>query len=184
VTQHHPAAGDERSRTHTWPAPVPLSAVLTGPEAATTSGLDLMRMLLDGRLPPPPIASTVSMRLTDAGPGTAVFEGDPGEHLLNPMGTVHGGWLATLLDSALGCAVLTALPPGTAYTTAQLNLNLLRPVTATTATLRCEGTALHVGRTTATAEARVTGVADGKLYAHATTTCAVFPVGPPPPAAG
>lgn len=109
--------------------------------------------------------------------GRAVFEGDPGDHLLNPMGTVHGGFLATLLDSALGSAVMGRLPAGSAYTTVQLGVHLIRPVLPVAATLRCGGVALHVGRTTATAEARVTGTADGKPYAHGTTTCAVLRTG-------
>ncbi len=91
------------------------------------------------------------------------------------MGTVHGGYLATLLDSALGSAVLTRLPAGTGYTTAQLNVHLVRPVTARTGKLRATGTSVHVGRTVGTAEARVEGVDDGRLYAHATTTCVILP---------
>jgi uncharacterized protein (TIGR00369 family) len=90
------------------------------------------------------------------------------------MGTVHGGFLATLLDSALGAAVMGGLPAGAAYTTVQLGVHLVRPVRPDTPTLRCEGRALHVGRTTATAEAQVIGTHDGKLYAHGTTTCAVL----------
>ncbi|MFF4951048.1 PaaI family thioesterase [Streptomyces chattanoogensis] len=96
--------------------------------------------------------------------------------MYNPMGTVHGGYLTTLLDSALGSAVLSRLPAGTGYTTAQLNVHLIRPVTARTGKLRATGTAVHVGRTLGTAEAQVVGVDDGKVYAHATTTCAIFPV--------
>ncbi|MFJ8633203.1 PaaI family thioesterase [Streptomyces sp. NPDC093568] len=137
-------------------------------------GIELARMSLDGRLPEAPICGTLGFRLVEVEEGRAVFEGEPGEHLLNPMGTVHGGFMATLLDSALGTAVLTGLPAGRAYTTAQLGVNLVRPVLSTTATLRCTGVAVHVGRTTATAEARIVGADDGKLYAHGTATCAVF----------
>ncbi|MGH3313123.1 MAG: PaaI family thioesterase, partial [Streptomyces sp.] len=107
--------------------------------------------------------------------GSAVFEGKTGEYLCNPMGTVHGGYLSTLLDSALGSAVLSRLPAGLAYTTAQLNVNLIRPVTPHTGTLRATAAAVHVGRTLGTAEAKLTGADDGKLYAHATATCAIFP---------
>ncbi|MFJ7072348.1 PaaI family thioesterase [Streptomyces sp. NPDC098781] len=138
------------------------------------TGIELARMSLDGRLPEAPICGTLGFRLVEVEDGQAVFEGEPGEHLLNPMGTVHGGYMATLLDSALGTAVLTALPAGRAYTTVQLAVNLVRPVLHTTTTLRCTGVAVHVGRTTATAEARIVGAADGKLYAHGTATCAVF----------
>ncbi|MFD0351331.1 PaaI family thioesterase [Kitasatospora aburaviensis] len=90
------------------------------------------------------------------------------------MGTVHGGFLATLLDSALGSAVMSRLAAGTMYTTVQLGVHMIRPVLADTPALRCEGRALHVGRTTATAEARVVGTHDGRLYAHGTTTCAIL----------
>ncbi|MFF8729270.1 PaaI family thioesterase [Streptomyces sp. NPDC015171] len=130
----------------------------------------------DGRLPEPPMAGTPGFRLVAVEEGLAVFEGDPGEHLYNPMGTVHGGYTATFLDSALGTAILTALPAGRAHTTVQLGVNMVRPVFAATPTPRCEGRAVHVGRTTATAEARLVGAADGRLYAHGTATCAVFPV--------
>lgn len=164
-----PGAGT-RSRTHSWEPPVGYAA------AGDHTGLELARMSLDGRLPEAPICGTLGFRLVGAEEGRAVFEGDPGEHLFNPMGTVHGGFMATLLDSALGTAVLTALPAGRAYTTVQLGVHLVRPVFATTPALRCEGRTVHVGRTTATAEARVVGAEDGRLYAHGTTTCAVFPV--------
>lgn len=157
-----------RSRTHHWAPPT------SHQDATHRSGLELLHLILEGRLPPPPIGGTLGFRLVDVAPGRAVFEGDPGEHLLNPMGTVHGGFMATLLDSALGSAVMAALPPGRAYSTVQLGVNLVHPVFSPTPTLRCEGTVIHVGRTTATAEARVVGAADGKLYAHGTTTCAVF----------
>ncbi|MFJ8163415.1 PaaI family thioesterase [Streptomyces sp. NPDC096136] len=158
-----------RTRTHTW-EPRPASV----PGLAEMSGLEILRAALEGTLPAASMTSTLGFRLTEVGEGRAVFEGDPGDHLLNPMGTVHGGFLATLLDSALGSAVMTRLPAGTTYTTVQLGVHMIRPVLADTPALRCEGTALHVGRTTATAEARITGTHDGKLYAHATTTCAVL----------
>jgi uncharacterized protein (TIGR00369 family) len=166
-----PATGDTsatRSRTHTWEPPRSLA------EAGNRSGLELLRLILDGEVPQAPFSSTVGFRLAEATEGRAVFEGEPGEHLLNPMGSVHGGFLATLLDSALGSAVMTTLPAGRGYTTIQLGVNLVRPVYADTQPLRCEGTVIHTGRTTATAEARVIGRDDGKLYAHGTTTCAVF----------
>ena len=98
-------------------------------------------MSLDGSLPAAPICGTLGFRLVEVEEGRAVFEGEPGEHLFNPMGTVHGGFMATLLDSALGTAVMSALPSGRAYTTVQLGVNLVRPVFGDTPTLRCEGTA-------------------------------------------
>ncbi|WP_223198377.1 PaaI family thioesterase [Solihabitans fulvus] len=157
-----------RSRTHTWSPPP------TREEAAGLSGVEFLRRIVDGRFPQAPISSALGFHLVEVDEGRAVFEGDPGDHLYNPMGSVHGGFLATLLDSALGCAVMTMLPPERGYTTVQLGVHLVRGVTASTGPLRCEGTAVHVGRTVATAEARVVGVADGRLYAHGTTTCAVF----------
>ncbi|GAB4582419.1 PaaI family thioesterase [Nocardia sp. IFM 10818] len=156
-----------RSRTHTWDLPASYA------DAAGRSGLELLRLSLSGAVAEAPICGTLGFRLVEVDAGRAVFEGEPGEHLYNPMGSVHGGFLATLLDSALGSAVMSALPAGRAYTTMQLNVNLLRPVFAHTPTLRCEATAVHVGRTTGTAEGRIIG-ADGKLYAHGTTTCAIL----------
>ncbi|MFJ9641725.1 PaaI family thioesterase [Streptomyces sp. NPDC004244] len=158
-----------RTRTHSW-QPRPAMT----PEILGMTGLEILEAALKGALPAASIMSTLGFRLTEVGEGLAVFEGDPGEHLLNPMGTVHGGFLATLLDSALGSSVMTRLPAGAAYTTVQLGVHMIRPVLPDTPTLRCEGRALHVGRTTATAEARVVGALDGKLYAHGTTTCAVL----------
>ncbi|QLY34582.1 PaaI family thioesterase [Nocardia huaxiensis] len=158
-----------RTRTHTWqPRPE------TTPDLRGLTGREILQALVDGQLPAASIMSTLGFRLLEVGDGTVVFEGDPGDHLLNPMGTVHGGFMATLLDSALGSAVMSKLPAGTAYTTMQLNINLLRAVQSDTPALRCIGTAIHVGRTTATAEARILGTHDGKLYAHATTTCAIL----------
>ncbi|MFE2544169.1 PaaI family thioesterase [Actinacidiphila glaucinigra] len=166
------AATATRSRTHTWePRPEPT------PELLEMTGREVLQGAIDGLFPEASIMSTLGFRLVGVGDGRAVFEGDPGDHLLNPMRTVHGGFLATLLDSALGSAVMSRLPAGSAYTTVQLGVHLIRPVLPGTSTLRCEGVALHVGRTTATAEARVTGTADGKLYAHGTTTCAVLRAG-------
>ncbi|RBM22037.1 phenylacetic acid degradation protein [Prauserella sp. PE36] len=138
------------------------------------TGLETLRALLRGDLPPAGIGKTLGFRLVDVGDGWAVFEGGTGEHLYNPARTVHGGYFATLLDSALACAVMSKLPEGTTYTTVQLNVNLLRRATAATGTLRATATAVHVGRTIGTAEARLEGVDDGKLYAHATTTCAIL----------
>ncbi|WP_030208980.1 PaaI family thioesterase [Streptomyces sp. NRRL S-87] len=162
-------AAPARTRTHTWqPRPEPT------PELLGMTGLEILQAAQKGTLPASSIMSTLGFRLAEVGDGFAAFEGDPGDHLLNPMGTVHGGFLATLLDSALGSAVMTRLPAGTTYTTVQLGVHMIRPVLSDTPALRCEGTALHVGRTTATAEARIVGTRDGKLYAHGTTTCAVL----------
>jgi uncharacterized protein (TIGR00369 family) len=109
--------------------------------------------------------------------GRAVFQGTPGEKHLNPMGTIHGGWYATLLDSALGCAVHTMMPVGRGYTTAELSVNLVRAIGPNVQRVRAEGRIIHCGRQLATADARIVGP-DGTLYAHGTTTCLVFEMRP------
>jgi uncharacterized protein (TIGR00369 family) len=140
---------------------------------AAKSGLELMQGVLRGEFPYPPIADTLDFYLVEVAFGKAVFQGTPQYKHFNPMGSVHGGWFATLLDSALGCSVHTTLPQGRAYTTTELSVNLVRAAHAGTGPLRAIGTVLHSGRQLATAEARLVGP-DGKLYAHATTTCMVF----------
>ena len=142
-------------------------------QVAGMTGLELMQRMLDGELPYPPICQTVDFMLVDIGKGRAVFQGTPGPRLFNPLGTVHGGWFATLLDSALGCAVHTMMPQGRSYTTAELGVNLVKALTPQVSRVRAEGKVIHCGRQLATAEARLVGP-DGTLYAHATTTCLVF----------
>jgi uncharacterized protein (TIGR00369 family) len=139
------------------------------------SGLELMQAMLRGELPYPPIARTLDFQLMEVGEGRAMFQGTPGAAHLNPMGTVHGGWYATLLDSALGCAVHTMLPAGRGYTTAELGINLVKAIGPKAPRVRAEGKVIHCGRQLATAEARLYGP-DGTLYAHGTTTCLVFEV--------
>jgi uncharacterized protein (TIGR00369 family) len=133
----------------------------------------MMQAMLAGELPHATIAKTLDFLLIEVGEGVAIFQGAPGSQLLNPMGTVHGGWFATLLDSAMGCAVHTLMPAGRGYTTAELSVNIVRALTPDVKRVRAEGRVLHAGRQLATAEARLVG-ADGKLYAHGTTTCLVF----------
>jgi uncharacterized protein (TIGR00369 family) len=147
---------------------------------AGLTGLEMMQAMLAGRLPFPHIADTLDFSLVEVVAGKAVFQGTPQLKHYNPLGSVHGGWYATLLDSALGCAVHTTMPVGRAYTTAQLSVNIVRAATARSGPLRAIGTVIHSGRQLATAEARIVGP-DGKLYAHGTTTCLVFEV---PPRAG
>ena len=136
-------------------------------------GMALFAAMFAGEVPPPPIGETLDFTLIHAEPGRAVFQGRPLARHYNPMGTVHGGWFATLLDSAVGCAVHTMMPVGKAYTTLELKINIVRALTDRVPLVRAEGTTIHVGGQTATAEGRLTGP-DGKLYAHATTTCLVF----------
>jgi uncharacterized protein (TIGR00369 family) len=147
-------------------------------EVRPLSGLEQMQAMLRGELPYPHIADTMDFVLLEVGEGRAVFQGLPQTMHLNPMGTVHGGWYATLLDSAVGCAVHTTMPPGRGYTTAELSVNLVRGAVPGREPLRAIGTVLHSGRQLATAEGRIVD-ASGRLYAHATTTCLVFELPPP-----
>ena len=147
--------------------------VITPEQFAGKSGLEVMRAMLRGELPYPPIAKTLDFQLLEVDEGRALFQGTPGPAHLNPMGTIHGGWYATLLDSALGCAVHTMMPPGRGYTTAELGVNLVRAIPLKVQRVRAEGKVIHCGRQLATAEARLYGP-DGTLCAHATTTCLVF----------
>jgi uncharacterized protein (TIGR00369 family) len=137
-------------------------------------GIGFLKALIAGELPAPPIAETLGFALVEAEPGRAVFAGTPQYRHYNPIGTVHAGFAATLLDSAVACAVHTTLKQGEAYTTLELKLNLVRPLTEQTGLVRAEGRVLHRGRTVATAEGYLKDEAD-KLYAHATTTCVIFP---------
>ena len=141
------------------------------------TGIEIMQAMLGGEIPYSPISHTLDFQLMEVSPGHAVFQGTPGAAHLNPMGTVHGGWFATLLDSALGCAVHTRMKAGQAYTTAELSVNIVRALTPKVTRVRAEGKVIHCGRQLATAEARLLGP-DGTLYAHATTTCLVFETPP------
>nr|WP_205690365.1 PaaI family thioesterase [Comamonas serinivorans] len=147
--------------------------VATPAQIAGKTGLAVMQAMLAGELPYAEIARTLDFLVVDVGPGRAVFQGTPSPRHLNPMGTVHGGWFATLLDSALGCAIHTLMPPGRGYTTAELGVNMVKAITPQVPRVRATGTVIHCGRQLATAEARLVGP-DGTLYAHATTTCLVF----------
>jgi uncharacterized protein (TIGR00369 family) len=144
-------------------------------DLARYGGLDVLRRMIDGHYPAPPIAALMNFTLAEADPGRAVFRGLPGERHLNPLGGVHGGWAATIMDSALACAVHTTLQPGEGYTTAEFKVNLLRPITSRTGEVACEGTVVHRGRTSAVSEARLTDAA-GKLLAFGTETCVIFPL--------
>ncbi len=141
---------------------------------AVRSGLDFLTDMISGRLPQAPMCATLGFRLAEAEQGFAAFEGVPEFRHYNPIGTVHGGFAATLLDSALGCAIFSTMARGEAWTTLELKLNLVRPITKDTGPVRAEGRIIHRGRTVATSEGTVKDRA-GKLYAHATTTCMVFP---------
>jgi uncharacterized protein (TIGR00369 family) len=166
------APSETHSRTVTWADPTPdFKAMMT------LSGLDYLRRgLSDERFRlRVPIGQTMNFYLARVEYGVAVFEGTPATFHYNPINTVHGGFAATLLDSALGCAVHTTLEPGMAYTTVELKVNFVRALTAETGPVACEGRTIHVGGRIATAEAKLTDRA-GKLYAHGTTTCLIFPM--------
>ena len=137
------------------------------------SGLEFLRRIADGSVPQPPIAATLGFRLAEAAPGLAVFTMIPEHRHYNPIGTVHGGVASTLLDSCMSCAVQTHLAKGLGYTTLELKVNLVRPITAATGPIRTEGRSLHFGRRSGTAEGKIL---DGKgtLLAHGMTTCMVF----------
>lgn len=136
------------------------------------TGLEAMRAIIEGRVPPPAMAVTLGFRLVAADDGFVAFEGEPSARVLNPMGVVHGGWALTLIDSACGAAGHTTLPAGVGYGTLETKANFVRPIAATTGTLRAEGRVLARGRTILTAEAKLTD-AQGKLYAHGTSTCMI-----------
>jgi uncharacterized protein (TIGR00369 family) len=139
------------------------------------TGLEMLQRLIDGLYPAPPIAALMNFTLTEISEGRAVFRGLPGGKHLNPLGTVHGGWAATIMDSALGCCVHSTLAKGEAYTTAEFKVNLIRPILPTTGEVVCEGKIVHRGRTTAVSEASLKD-RSGKLLAFGTETCSIFPV--------
>jgi len=147
--------------------------VATREQVAGRTGMQVLAGIVSGELPRPPISDTLDFLLVHVEPGFAVFQGRPGRRHYNPLGSVHGGWFATLLDSCVGCAVHSSLPAGKGYTTLELKLNIVRALTDAVPLVRAEGRIVHGGRQVATAEGRLVGP-DGKLYAHATTTCLVF----------
>jgi uncharacterized protein (TIGR00369 family) len=142
--------------------------------ALAHDGMTLLKGMIEGKYPPPPIAETLDFALVEVEPGRATFEGHPQFRHYNPLGVVHGGYAMTLLDSALGCAVHTTLKAGEGYTTLEVKINLVRAVTKDTGKVRATGRIIHRGRTTATAEADLRD-AKGNLLAHGTTTCMIFP---------
>jgi uncharacterized protein (TIGR00369 family) len=157
-----------RTRTFSWEDPKALAGSARG-----LTGLEFLKKVVSGELPPPPIAVLMNFGLAELEEGRAVFTAEPAEYHYNPIGVVHGGLAATLLDSAMGCAVHSTLPAGAGYTTLEIKVNYVRALTAETGEVRCEARVIHVGGRTATAEGKVLDAA-GKLYAHATTTCIVF----------
>lgn len=154
-----------RQRLLTWDDPLALTAQVRG-----LSGLDVLAQVVRGELPQWPMTRLMGLTLAEAAPGRAVVEATPAEWHYNPSGVVHGGFAATLLDTAVGCAVFTTIAAGQSYTTIELKVNYLKPITAATGRVRGIGTVLHRGGRTAMAEGRLEDEA-GVLLAHATTTC-------------
>jgi len=157
------------SHSFSWDDPSP-----TWQASATMSGLEIWQAVGRGELPRPPIAAAMDLAIPEIEEGRVVFAADAAPWMLNPLGSVHGGAIATLLDSAVGCAVHTTLPVGVGYTTLELKVNYVRGIPADGGTLLAEGTVIHRGGRVATAEARLTSAADGRLFAHATTTCLIL----------
>jgi uncharacterized protein (TIGR00369 family) len=144
-------------------------------QIAGRTGREILQAIIDGELPQPPIAETLSFLLTEVGDGFAAFAGDSGPHLLNPMGGVHGGWALTLIDSATGCAAQSVLPAGRSYATIETKANFCRPITKDTGRVRAEARVVSQGRQVISAEARVLSL-DGKVLAHGTSTLLVAAV--------
>jgi uncharacterized protein (TIGR00369 family) len=158
-----------RTRTYSWLDPTALNEA-----GSAMSGLEFIKAVFEGRLPPPPIAATMDFTGLEAEEGRAVFVGEPGEFHYNPIGVVHGGFAMTLLDSALGCAVHTTLAKGEGYTTLETSVNFVRPITKETGRVRCEAKVVHRGGRIATAEGKLIAENTAKLLAHGTTTCLIF----------
>jgi uncharacterized protein (TIGR00369 family) len=159
-----------QTKTISWVDPRPQAA-----QALTMPGLDYLRAMMDGSIPPPPIASHINLEMLDASPGVAVMAATPDESHYNPIGSVHGGFFATLLDSVCGCAVQTTLPAGTGYTSLDLSVSFLRGITSDTGRVVATGRVTKPGSRAAFVEADIKD-AQGRLLATATSTCLVFPV--------
>lgn len=146
----------------------------TPAEIGSQSGLTFLRAILAGKLPAPPIAQALNYWLEAVEVGEVVFRGKPLLAAMNPIGSIHGGWFGTLLDSCMSCAVQSRLPKGAGYTTLEYKVNMLRPLVAGGPEVLAIGTAIHVGRRTGTAEGRIIGADDGKIYATGTATCLII----------
>jgi uncharacterized protein (TIGR00369 family) len=159
----------ERSRTFSWSDPL-----ATASAVRNLSGLEAIRMVAAGELPPPPIAELLGMDIIQVGHGHVVFALEPAEWMYNPIGSVHGGVAATVLDSSLGCAVHTTLDAGVAYTTSDLHVRYVRAMSSSSGRVLAESRVVHSGRRLATAEGRLYAEEDGKLFAHASTSCLIL----------
>ncbi len=163
-----PDAREQRARTLRWQDPAQFAEPIR-----RLSGIDFMRSFLSGELPPPPVMELLGIRLVSIEPGSVGFEFDPAEYMYSPLGNVHGGIVTVLLDTAMGCSFHTTLPAGVGYTTIELKVNFLRPVTTDSGTLRAEGRVVHAGARVATTEARLAD-RSGRLHAHATSSLLIL----------
>lgn len=163
------AVSETRVRTFEWEDPRELAASARG-----MSGLQFMQAIAAGEHPPPPIAQLMDMRIAEVEHGRAVFALEPRDWMYNPIGTVHGGVAATILDSCMGCAVHTTLEAGVGYTTADLHVRYVRAMSDSSGRVLAEGRVVHSGRRTATAEGRLFTESDERLIAHATTGCVIL----------
>lgn len=150
--------------------------LLTQAEILKLSGMEFMTGILEGHLPGPPIGRTLGYELHEVADGRVTFRGAPSFDFTNPLGTVHGGWYGTLLDSAMACAVMTRVPRGSVYTTLEYKINILRPIPLGTL-IDCTGEVDHSGRSSGVAHGEIRGVEDGKLYATGSTTCIIMKMG-------
>ncbi len=158
----------ERTRTIVWQDPAPFRGTI-----AALSGLEYLRAMVRGEIPLPPIAALINYQLTGADEGHVIFEFTPEEYHFNPFGSTHGGIASAMIDSATACAVHSTLPAGTGFTTLEIKVNFVRPITIESGRMRCEGRVVHEGARTATAGATVMD-REGKLYAHGTSTCFIY----------
>jgi uncharacterized protein (TIGR00369 family) len=163
------AAETLRTRSFSWEDPAAAAAA-----AAALPGIEHLQAIIDGVLPPPPFAQLLGLRLLEAGPGRAVFAMEPAEWMYNLLGSVHGGIVATLLDSCMGCAVQSTLEAGVGFTTGDLHVRYLRPMSDASGRVLAEGRVVHVGRRTAAAEGRVLSEDGETLIALATTGCLIL----------
>lgn len=152
------------------------SELPTPDQIKALTGLEFIQAIRDGVLPAPPIGQTLNYKMVEAETGRVVFRGQPNFNVMNPIGTVHGGWFGTLLDSCMACAVQTTLPQGSGYTTLEYKINIIRPLFADSQDVLAIGEVNHAGRRTGTAAGRIVGAVDGKLYATGSTTCLIFPL--------
>ncbi len=169
TAQEKPNDGDAtRTRAFSWENPLATAKI-----GRDLSGLEYLRKMMAGEIARPPMGAMMNFVISEIGDGQATFTVEPAEYHYNPIGMVHGGLAATLLDSAMGCAIHTKLPANVGYTTLEIKVNYIRPMTIETGKVRCEGKIIHVGNRTAIAEGKILDAND-KIYAHATTTCMIF----------